>query len=165
MAPEYTKLHFEKTDDGELFFPWVMWMSAGVPWAFVVPTDACRERLTQLVRHYWLASWAILAIGLCLGIPLGQGKLAILLSIAVPLPFYSVVALLHLRGLRRLPVAESLRCYTAKVGQEALWKQVFLVGFCLVLQVWLRMTSFAALVCLGYLFLNGVMAVCALSGR
>lgn len=88
--------------------------------------------------------------------------MAILLSIMAPLAVCSAIIVLRVRHLQRLPVAESLRCYAAKVGQESLYQHAFVAVFCLALQVWLRMTSLIALVCLGYFILNGAVAVCAL---
>ena len=57
MPMQLAELHFETTDKGELFFPWAMLMSAGAPWAFLVPSAECRERLGRLVRHANYGLW------------------------------------------------------------------------------------------------------------
>ena len=159
---QLAEFHFETTDKGELFFPWATLMIAGAPWAFRVPSAEDRERLSRLVRHANHALWVILVPGLCIGIPMGRGQAAIMVSIVVPLAVYSVCVITQTRHLKRVSMVESLGCYAVKIGPQPLVQQVVFASLLLLAFVWFQITSFAALVCLGFFGINGAMAGCAL---
>jgi hypothetical protein len=123
------KYFFLRSDDRELFFPWVPCLFFGARWAVVVPTDAMRRSLERDVRVY---SWATFGLGWSATAYLfarGVGADVLVLgALFVPLIIYSVVVRRRVRGLARIPARESVLLHAQRLGQEKLWGQVFL-GF------------------------------------
>ena len=120
-----------------VFFPWGGFFTLGSIWGYEVSINDSLDELLRQYRRYQSVTVFFVVIAIPLGAWLDLVWPCLATGILVPMFLYTLFIHRRMKSSVRIPVDCSLAIFSAKVGAEFLWRNVFLGAFCVVCSVWL----------------------------